>query len=101
MLWHIRHPRPARATGAPFRRLHARDFLHVLDALAVPLVVERRKMVDGTIPLFVDVGVAALASIGLHKVFGRDVAAMSGLSGAGEKFALRPVALAIHRLRRH
>ena len=57
------------ATGAPFRRLHARDFLHVLDALAVPLVVERRKMVDGTIPLFVDVGVAALASIGLHEIF--------------------------------
>ena len=101
----IEHPaveqRRIVATGAPFRRLHARDVLHILDALAVPLVVEGRKMVHRAVPLFVDVGVAALASIGLHEVFGRNIAAMFGLGGAGEKLALRPVTFTVHGLGRH
>ena len=51
------------ASATPFRGTGSDGVLHVLNALAVPLVVERRKMVHRAVPLVVDVLVAALAGI--------------------------------------
>src|SRR5437870_11422679 len=89
------------AAGTPLGGTRASDFLHVLDALAVPLVVEGRKMMHRAVPLLIDVGMAALAGVGLHEVLRRNVAAMFGLRGAREEFSLRPIALAVHGFRRH
>jgi len=55
------------AARAPLGRTHACDFLHVLDALAVPLVVEGREMMHRAVPLFVDIRVATLAGVGFMK----------------------------------
>src|SRR5271167_2982201 len=43
------------ASGAPFRRLGAYRVLHVLDALAIPLIVEGCKMMRRAEPLLIDV----------------------------------------------
>jgi hypothetical protein len=56
------------AASAPFGRLHAIHFLHVLNAFAVPLIVERGKMMNGTLPLLVNVRMAAFAGLGLQKI---------------------------------
>ena len=57
------------APRAPLGRLRARDILQVLDRLAIPLVVERRKVVGRRIPLLVNVGVAsATALAGQEKI---------------------------------
>jgi hypothetical protein len=50
--------RPA-ASGSRPGAADSIDFLQVLDRLAVPLVVEAREVVCGTVPLVEDVGVAA------------------------------------------
>src|SRR5258708_39730380 len=89
------------AAGAPFRRAHSGYVLHVLDALAIPLIVERREMMRGAGPLLVNVRVAALAGLRLHEIFRGNVAAIFGLRGAGEKLALRSVAFAVHGRSRH
>src|SRR5439155_1313031 len=47
-------------------RLIPHDFLHVLDRLPVPLVVERREMVHRRLPLGRDVRVAAPVAAGLR-----------------------------------
>ena len=67
------------ATGAPFRGFHAGDVLHVFDAFAIPLIVEGRKVVGGTVPLFVNVGVAAFAGLRLHEIFCRNIFAVPRL----------------------
>ena len=74
------------ATGAPFRGAHAGDVLHVLDALAIPLIVERRKVVHRTVPLGVNIGVAALAGLRFHEVLRRNVDVVFGLRGTWEEF---------------
>src|SRR5258708_35691316 len=84
------------AAGAPFGLLHAVNFLHVLDAFAIPLIVERREVVHGALPLLVNVGVAALAGLRFQEVVGRDVVAVFGLDGAGEEFTAGTVAFLIH-----
>src|SRR6266480_5175921 len=89
------------AAGAPLGRTRTSDFLHVLDALAVPLVVEGREMMHRAVPLLVDVGMAALAGVRFHEVLGGNIAAVSRLRGAGEELPLRTVAFAVHSLRRH
>src|ERR1700722_7678068 len=88
------------ATRAPFRRLHPDGVLHVLDAFSVPLIIERREMMRGTLPLFIDVRMAALAGIRLHEIIRGNVSAMGGLSGAWEIRALRTVCIVAHRRRR-
>src|SRR5262249_17256384 len=55
------------ASATPLRGLGAYTVLHVLNALAIPLIVERRKMVRRALPLFVDIGMTALAAVGLHE----------------------------------
>src|SRR6266700_325843 len=87
--------------GAPLGRFHAGDVLHILDAFAIPLIVERRKVVRGTVPLFVNVGVAAFASLRLHKVFCRNVFAVPRLRGTRKELPAGAVAFAVHGLRGH
>ena len=58
-------------------------------------------MVGGAVPLFVNVGVAALASFRLHEIFRGDVTVVPGLRGTGEELALRAVAFAVHGGRGH
>src|SRR5579862_5442559 len=70
------------AAGAPLGRLHADHVLHVLDALAIPGVVERGKMMRGALPLLVDIGVAALAALRLREVGGRNLTVMQRLRRA-------------------
>ena len=54
------------AAAAPLGRLRPDHLLHVLDRLAVPLVVERRHMVHRGVPLRGDVGVASLIAARLR-----------------------------------
>ena len=84
------------AAGAPLGRFNADCVLHVLDAFAIPGVVEGGEMVRGALPLFVDVGVAAFAALRLHKIRGRNLTVMQRLSGAGEEWARRSVAFVVH-----
>src|ERR1700722_10574586 len=64
------------ATRAPFRRLDPNGVLHVLDAFSVPLIIERREMMRGTLPLFIDVSMAALAGIRLHEIIRGNMSAI-------------------------
>jgi hypothetical protein len=84
------------AAAAPLGGLGADHVLHVLNALAVPLVVEGGEAVGRTLPLLVDVGVAALAGFRLHEVLGFDEAAVGGLGRAGEEGAVGAVAFFVH-----
>src|SRR6266852_9100164 len=88
------------AAAAPFRWLHAAHVLHVFNALAVPLVVERRKMMRRALPLFINVSVTTLAGLRLQKITRRNVFAIGGLRGTGEKLPVRAVAFLIHGSRR-
>ena len=60
------------AAAAPLGRLGPNDILHVFDALAVPLIVERRKMMRRREPLFIGVLVASLAFFGFREEVDRD-----------------------------
>src|SRR5713226_3843136 len=77
------------APSAPLGRFGADRILHVLNALAVPLVVEGRKVVHRTEPLVVDVLVAALAGVGLHEILAGNFLSAIDLGGTGEEGALR------------
>ena len=55
------------AARAPLRWPRARDVLHVLDRLAVPLIVERGEMMDRRAPLLVNIAMAARATVGRHE----------------------------------
>ena len=89
------------ASTAPFRGLGADRVLHVLDRLAVPLIVERRKMVRRAEPLVVDIFVAALAGVGLHEKLAGNFLLSVDLRRTGKERTLRTVALAIHVVGRH
>src|SRR5258708_24891329 len=60
------------AAGTPLGGADPGDLLHVLNALAVPLIIEGRKMMRGAIPLTIHVFMAAFASLRLHEVFCRN-----------------------------
>src|SRR5205807_1425530 len=89
------------ASTAPFRGLGADRILHVLDRLAIPLIIERREMVHRTEPLVVNVFVTALAGIRFHEKLAGDFLLAVDLGGTGEEVALCPVALSVHVVRRH
>ena len=84
------------AASAPLGRLGAGHVLHVLDTLAVPLIVERGTMVRRAVPLLVYIAVAALAGLRFHKVFGRNQLSVPGLRGAGKKMALGSISFGPH-----
>src|SRR6267142_959409 len=52
----VEEDRMIMTAGTPFGRLNAVYILHVLDRLPVPLIVKRREVVHGGVPLFVNVG---------------------------------------------
>src|SRR5580692_1292995 len=89
------------AATAPLRGLGADRVLHVLDRLAVPLIIEGRKVVGRAEPLVVDVFVAALAGVGLHEKLAGNFLVAVDLSGTREERSLRAIALAVHRVGRH
>ncbi len=89
------------ASAAPFRRLGADRVLHVLDDLAIPLIVERREMVGRAVPLVVDVFVAALAGVGLHEELAGNLLLAIDLRGTGKEVAVGAVAFAVHGVGRH
>ncbi len=97
----VEHPveehRVVVAARAPLRRLRAHRVLHVLDGLAVPLVVEGGEAVGRRAPLLVDLLVAAPALLRGHEEVGRDHPAHVGLGGGGKEGSLRPLALPLHR----
>ncbi len=84
------------ATAAPFGGLGADRILHVLDTLAVPLIVERRKVMRGAIPFVVDILMAALARIGLHEEFAGNLLVAVNLRRAGEESTVWTVAFTVH-----
>jgi hypothetical protein len=89
------------AAGAPFRRLRADGVLHVLDRLAVPLVVERREVVGRRVPLVVDVLVTAAARGARHEEVRRDDAADVRLRRGRKEGTLRNAAFRVHGRGRH
>src|SRR5438046_10368693 len=89
------------AAAAPFGRLGADGVLHVLNAFAIPLIVERRKMVRRTEPLVVYVLVTALAGVGLHEEFAGNFSFTVDLGRAREERTLRAITFAAHVSGRH
>ena len=87
------------AAGAPLGRLGADDVLHVLDRLAVPLVVERRKMVRRRVPLLVDVLVAAPARLARKEEVRRNDSVDVGVRRRREERAVGPRPFLLHRRR--
>ena len=87
------------AARAPLRGLHAHGVLHVLDALAVPGIVERRKMMRRALPFLVNVRMATLAGSGLGKIIRGNLPAVGRLRRARKERPARPIALALHRSR--
>ena len=87
-------------TRAPLRSFDAGGLLHVLDGLAIELVVERREVVHRFVPLLVDVFMALAAEFRIKEEIRRDVAAGIGSRGRGEERASHAAALVLHRLGR-
>ena len=88
------------AARAPLGRFGPDHVLHVLDGLAIPLIVERRETVCRRLPLLIDVGVTAPAALAGQEEIGRDDRPDVGLGRRGEERAGRTAALLIHA-RRH
>ena len=84
------------ASTAPLRGLRTDHILHVLDALPVPLIVERRQMMGRAVPLIVNIFVTTLACLRFHEVFRRNQLGIGRLSGAGKERAFRSVAFLRH-----
>ena len=85
------------AAGAPLRSFDAGGLLHVLDGLAIELVVERREVVHRFVPLLVDVLVALTAEFRIKEEIRRDVASRIGLRGRREERASHASAFVLHR----
>src|SRR5205085_9025963 len=82
--------------AAPFRRPCADRVLHVLDALAIPLIVKRREVVYRAEPLVIDILVAALARLRFHEELAGDFLVAVNLGGTGKEVSLWAIALASH-----
>src|SRR5215468_8233013 len=80
------------AAGTPSGRLHADDVLHVLDTFAIPLIIERRKPVGRTAPLFVNVRMATLARLRIHEELRWNTAAVACLYRTWKKLAIHAIA---------
>src|SRR5678816_4830379 len=77
------------AAAAPLRRLRPDGVLHVLDRLAIPLVVEGREMVHGAFPLGRDIGVTAFGparGLGVEKEVARQVLRADRFVGRREEW---------------
>src|SRR3954447_14053950 len=88
--------------GAPLAALRAAlRILHVLDCLAIKLVIEGPEMVGGTLPLVIRLLVAVSARLGIHEKIRRNNTADIRLSRRGEERSLRTAALLLHRSRNY
>ena len=87
------------AARAPLRRRRPDDVLHVLDGLAIPLVVERREVVRGRLPLLIDLRVTPAAALARHEEVRGDDAANVRIGRGGEEGAVWPAALLLHARR--
>src|SRR5215467_9758126 len=84
-------------SAAPFRRLRPCYVLHVLNRLAIPLIVERGEVVRRAIPLLENIFVATLAGLlRFHEVLAWNLASTVDLCRTWEESAMRPVALSVH-----
>src|SRR5262249_33849658 len=70
--------------------------LHVLDGLAVELIVKRGEVVHGTLPLIVDVLVASTAELRVHEEIGGNDGFGIGLRRRWGKGRVRSAALVVH-----
>jgi hypothetical protein len=82
--------------GAPLGRLRAHDVLHVLDGLAVPLVVERREAVHRRFPLLEDLLVTAAAALARHEEVRGDGPVHVGVGRRRKEGAARTGAFLVH-----
>ena len=85
------------AAGAPLGGLDPSHILHVLDGFSIPLIIERRKMVHGRVPLLVDVRMATLARLRSHEKVGRNGLPGCGGGGRRKERAVGSVTFFIHR----
>ena len=86
------------ASRAPLAALGAaRNVLHVLDGFPVKLIIERREMVHGALPLVVNILVAFAAALRIHEEVGWDDAAHIGLGRRGPEGRLGSAAFLFHR----
>ena len=93
----IEEDRVVMATGTPFRSLcGALDLLHVLDRTPVVLVVKAGEVMDGTVPLLVDVFMAFAAKLGIHEEVGGDGGVDVGVCRGGPEGALWACAFFLH-----
>ena len=83
-------------SGAPFAGAGADDVLHVLDGLAIELIVEGGEVVHGTLPLLVDVLVAVAAELRVHEEVRRDDGSGIGLGGGWGKGRVGAAAFHVH-----
>ncbi len=83
-------------TRAPFARLRPDDILHVLDRLAIELIIERREMVHRAFPLLEDVLVASAAGLRVHEKVRGDDAVHVGVRRRGEEGRFRTGAFLLH-----
>ena len=81
--------------------MRAGHVLHVLDRLAVPLVVERREVVGRRVPLIVNVLVAARAHRAGHEEIRGNDPAYVRVGRRGEEGAVRTTPFLRHGQRRH
>lgn len=88
------------ATGAPFGGLDSDGVLHVLDALAIPLIVEGREMMRGAGPLVINVCVALFASLGFQEKLSGDLRILGHFDRSGGKRSRETAALVVHGGRR-
>ncbi len=83
--------------GAELAAPGAVDVLHVLDGFSVELIVERREVVHGTLPLAVGIFVTLAAALGIHEEGGGDDAADIGDGGRGVERRLGSAAFTLDR----
>src|ERR1019366_7008743 len=85
---------------APLAGARPHDVLHVLNRFSVELIVERGKVVHGTLPLLVDILMAGAAGLRVHEEVRRNDGAGIGLRRRWRKGRERARALLVHGGRR-
>ncbi len=83
-------------SGAPLAPLRSAQLLHLFDGTPVELVVERRKVMHGALPLLVDVLVTFAAQGGVHEEVGGDHFGRVGVRRGRPERRLRPSAFPRH-----
>ena len=93
----IKKHRVVVASGAPFAALGAAELLHMKDAGAIELIVERSEVVHGAFPLLVNILVAFAALRRFHEEIGGHDAADAGARGRWPEGGARAFSFFCHR----